>query len=342
TEDALRKINTMIQENPELEKFMEVVQLELEVMKQNGVKLPSELTPVHWLDILITKSRKNRRKYFEFLFKLERTKENRKKTKEEKNALLKIHKQERKEAGVRTDVMEYRIGRNFLFRHISDVTMNKLWKWNGLKSTMWGNKIVFDFSYEQYMRPQEIRSCAKQIMESYAINRVHDFPFNVYLCNVDLNGPLMTSLVKCIPSLFDDDFPWTVSSKSFIELFNKDSVVYLTGHSNETLQEYDRNSIYIIGAFVDKSYKQPVSLTKAKELGVRTAKLPLDRYLHFGEGSNKNLTLNQVMGIMLDAQFKNWKKAVEHVPKRKLYESRLKSMEKKLERDREKARVAAM
>ncbi|XP_014214064.1 mitochondrial ribonuclease P protein 1 homolog [Copidosoma floridanum] len=337
--DAQRKIDAMIQQNPELEKFREIVKLEIELLRQNGEKVPSELTPVHWLDILVTKSRIKRERYYEFLFKLEKKEENRKKKQEESNVLFEISKQSRDKVGVRTDVMVYGIGRNSLFRRISEATMNQLWKWNGLKSTIWGTKIVFDLSYEQYMRPQEIRSCARQIMESYAANKVHDFPFDVYLCNADVKGPLMTNVIKFIPSLFDDDFPWTVTPKSFTQIFDKDSMVYLTEHSNVTLQKYDTKTTYIIGAFVDKSYKQPVSLAKAKELGIRTAKLPLDRHLHFGDGSHKILTVNQIMSIMLDAQAYGWEKALEHVPKRKLFESRLKSMERKLERDMQKAEV---
>ncbi|XP_014206105.1 mitochondrial ribonuclease P protein 1 homolog [Copidosoma floridanum] len=338
-DEAQKKIDAMVQENPELTKFMEVVKLEIELLRQNGVNVPLVLKPAHWLEILSKHSKKTREKYYDFLFKLEKKVENRKIKQEKNQELYEIYKQERDTAGVKTDVMVYGIARNCMFRRISDQTMNQLWNWNSLKSVMWGNKIVFDFSYEQYMNPQEIKSCAKQIMGSYAVNRLHNFPFNVYLCNVNLKGLLMTSLAKFIPTLFDDDFPWTVSSKSFIELFDKDSVVYLTGNSNKTLEKYDHNSVYIIGAFVDKCYKQPVSLAKAKQLGISTAKLPLDRYLHFGDGSNKNLTLNNVMSIMLDAQFNNWEKALEHVPKRKLFESRLRAMERKLERDMGKARI---
>lgn len=49
------------------------------------------------------------------------------------------------------------------------------------------------------------------------------------------------------------------------------------------------------------------------------AKLPLDKHLHFGAGSGKSLTLNQVVSILLDVKHTgNWDYALRHVPRRKL------------------------
>ena len=139
-----------------------------------------------------------------------------------------------------------------MLRRITDPTMNHLWNWNTIKAIMYGNKIVFDCSYEKYMNPMEIKSTAKQIMESYACNRVHNYPFEILLCNIDMQGELIDRLNRFLPNIFDDDFPMTISSKSYLEHFEKSKLVYLTANSNVELVEYDHNSIYIIGAYVDK------------------------------------------------------------------------------------------
>jgi ribonuclease P protein 1 len=48
-------------------------------------------------------------------------------------------------------------------------------------------------------------------------------------------------------------------------------------------------------------------------------KLPLDRYLLWGAGGSKSLTLNQVIQILLDIRATgSWDKALQHVPRRKL------------------------
>lgn len=67
---------------------------------------------------------------------------------------------------------------------------------------------------------------------------------------------------------------------------------------------------------------EPLSLAKAKRERLRMAKFPLDKYLQWGEGSGKSLTLNQCLLILLDMKKTgDWKYALRHVPRRKLAES---------------------
>lgn len=63
------------------------------------------------------------------------------------------------------------------------------------------------------------------------------------------------------------------------------------------------------------------------------AKLPIDKYLHFGHGSGKDLTLDAVTNIMLDAQIYDWNTALKHVPSRKLYGARVNELERKLQHE---------
>lgn len=63
------------------------------------------------------------------------------------------------------------------------------------------------------------------------------------------------------------------------------------------------------------------------------AKLPMDSYLHFGSGSGKSLTINQMVDILLDLKMTNdWEFALRHVPRRKLFDSRQNAMERKARR----------
>ena len=60
-------------------------------------------------------------------------------------------------------------------------------------------------------------------------------------------------------------------------------------------------------------------------------KFPLSEALNWGTGSSKNLPLNQVLSIMLDLKYtKDWNKAFENIPKRKLQDSREQTMKMKL------------
>lgn len=62
-----------------------------------------------------------------------------------------------------------------------------------------------------------------------------------------------------------------------------------------------------------------MSLAKAKREGLKMLKLPLDRYLHWGAGSGKSLTINQMILILLDLKKTgDWNYALRHVPRRKI------------------------
>lgn len=187
----------------------------------------------------------------DYLFVIEKKNENRQAEKEEKYLDWEKSREDlnaKKESGE----LIYGVGQNSFLRRIVEPTMNILWKWNSLKAIMYGNKLVFDFSYERYMRQQELNSCAKQVLESYSINRTHDYPFHIYLCNVYMNGELIKRLHRYIPTLFDDDFPMTITEKSFLEVFERDKLVYLSSDAPTMLEKIEPDMAYIIGAYVDK------------------------------------------------------------------------------------------
>jgi tRNA (guanine9-N1)-methyltransferase len=114
----------------------------------------------------------------------------------------------------------------------------------------------------------------------------------------------------------------------------KASVVYLTADSDEELTELKPDEVYIIGGIVDRNrYKvryiqeplhvltppfQNLCLNKAKEMGIRTARLPIGLYVD-SLPTRKVLTVNQVFEIMLKwVETKDWEQAFYSIiPKRK-------------------------
>lgn len=75
---------------------------------------------------------------------------------------------------------------------------------------------------------------------------------------------------------------------------------------------------------------EPLSLARAKRDGLKMAKLPLDRYLEWAPGSKKNLNINHMVPILLDLKLTgDWEFALQHIPRRKLMETKIKAMEKK-------------
>lgn len=112
-----------------------------------------------------------------------------------------------------------------------------------------------DCSYDQYMNNREAVNAAKQLMLCFAENRMHDDPFDVHFCSVNMNSTTMQSLKRHIPTMLDPDFPMNVHEKCFTEVFPKERLVYLTPHCRTELEKYDPDDIYIIGAMVDKVWQ---------------------------------------------------------------------------------------
>lgn len=55
-------------------------------------------------------------------------------------------------------------------------------------------------------------------------------------------------------------FPLNVHEKSYLNVFPKNQLVYLTPHSPEVMTNYDHDAIYIIGGIVDKVRTQLINV----------------------------------------------------------------------------------
>lgn len=146
----------------------------------------------------------------------------------------------------------YGLNKVTLFHRIRMPTMKEFYNGRLISAMLHEPVMVFDLGYENYMSPQEISNCAKQLSFSFATNRIHDSPFNLYFCNCNKDSILMKILHSIIPSIYDPEFPLNITSKCYLETFDRDKLVYLTPQAETTLKRYDGNLIYIIGAMVDK------------------------------------------------------------------------------------------
>ncbi|XP_037048074.1 mitochondrial ribonuclease P protein 1 homolog isoform X2 [Bradysia coprophila] len=291
---------------------MKLIKLEMESMREDGRDMPdfSFIKKQHWNEMLKLDSKSARRKYYNFLFVTQMKVEVEKAKKQQKalaNAAFKEQQANDKPPS----------RSRFLLR-IYDQTMNR-WRNNRLfRAMQFSEKLVFDCSYDEYMNRQEAKSAAKQLIEVFSGNRLHRDPFDLHFCNVNFNSPTFERVQSLIPTLRDRAFPLHLHETSYLDVFPKDKLVYLTPHCKTDLTDYDPDAVYIIGAMVDTSNHEPLSMMKAKTLGIKMAKLPLERYLDWGQG-DKTLTLDQMLKIMLQWRAtQSWEKALQHVPRRKV------------------------
>ncbi|RVE42856.1 hypothetical protein evm_012474 [Chilo suppressalis] len=329
SEDESDKIIKEICNNdPEIEKKLRILMLEVEVMRQDGRCAPALLNSSQWEHLMSLASRNQRCNYLLYLWKTERSRENQKAKKEARRKEFEFFKpEENKEY---PDDILYGLQHQSLFLRIRDQSINNFDYYRTLQAILHGQKVVIDCSYEEHMVYRETVNAAKQMTFVFADNKIHKDPFDIHLCNVNDKGEFMKHLRKNIPPIDESWFPLNIHSQSYLDLFPKNKLVYLTPHCREELTTFDYDNIYIIGCMVDKINNEPLSLAKAKKDGIKMAKLPLDRYLEWAPGSKKNLNINHMVPILADLRLtKDWEFALRHIPRRKLMETKIMAMQKK-------------
>ncbi|KAI9582532.1 hypothetical protein GQX74_009919 [Glossina fuscipes] len=262
----------------EKERRLKVLQLEAEVARQEGKRVPTldYLKDHHWDQIIAMPSRSARMKFYSYLWKNAAIAESRKMKKQEKAASAQDRIDAIRKERAENPHIVYGLGNVSMFLRIYDATINHWMNHRLIRAMLFSPKIVLDCSYDNQMDKREAENAAKQLMLCFAENRAHDDPFDLHYCN----------------------------------------------HCQTDLETYNSDDVYVIGAMVDKRHAEPLSLAKAKRLGLRVARLPLDRYLQWGSGSGKSLTLNQMVNILLDLKKTgDWETSLKHVPRRKVIDS---------------------
>jgi len=212
----------------------------------------------------------------------------------------------------------YGLTKNTFFLRLYDTTINKYHHGKMCAALQFNPPLVIDMSYDEHMTTREANNCSKQLEMLITDNRRHRDPLNLYLCNAKKDSTVMQYLYRKIPTLYDDSYVLNMSEKSYLDLFPREQLVYLSPHAKDDLEEYNDDDIYIVGAMVDKTDPRPFSLAKAKKDKLRMKKLPLDKHLNWGIGS-KSLTVNQMGNILIELRdSRSWEKALKFVPTRKI------------------------
>ncbi|GFS45657.1 tRNA (guanine(9)-N1)-methyltransferase-like protein [Actinidia rufa] len=199
-------------------------------------------------------------------------------TKEERERLIESRK------GLRKERMEKR----------SEERENKIQRLTEAKHH--GQNIVVDFEFSHLMTSSEIHSLVQQIMYCYAINGKSTSPGHLWLTS--LRGEMEIQLRR-LPGFNK----WLIEKedRSYIEAFQdrKECLVYLTADSENTLDELDPMNIYIVGGLVDRNRWKGITMKKAKEQGIQTAKLPIGNYLKMSSSQLKSSLEASYMGIYI-------------------------------------------
>lgn len=94
-------------------------------------------------------------------------------------------------------------------------------------------------------------------------------------------------------------------------------IVYLSSDSPYTLERLEPYTTYVVGGIVDKNREKGLCYKRARERGIRTARLPIGQYMVMQ--SRAVLATNHVVEIMLKwLEYEDWGQAfLSVIPKRK-------------------------
>lgn len=316
------QLDKYIQESAKNAERLKVLELEVDVMRHSGYFVPEKVKPQDWYELLQLDTVNKRKRYLEYRAKVAVKKQNRGKQQREKLPPLQP---------LQPGELRYNLMCNSLLLRIYDKKIMDFYNSRLVTAMQFSQKLVFDCSFHSIMNTMESSACAKQLLLSFSMNRMHDEPFDLHFCGINRNSKMFMLLHRSLPTMYNPEFPMNLTEESYLDKFDRNKLVYLTPHCKDLMQKFDHDAVYIIGAYVDKTLKQPLTLAKAKKEGLRMLRLPLEKYVQWGVGANKSLTLNQVLGILLDLRKTgDWNVALKHLPSRKLYHNRLNYLRNKV------------
>lgn len=130
-------------------------------------------------------------------------------------------------------------------------------------------------------------------------------------------APLQRSRDHPVQWTRDEKDPYPLPDPEPVPREEHRNIVYLTSESPYTLERLEPNTCYVIGGLVDKNREKGLCYRRARERGIRTARLPIGKFMVMQ--SRQVLATNHVVEIMLKwLEFEDWGKAFAAViPKRK-------------------------
>jgi ribonuclease P protein 1 len=140
--------------------------------------------------------------------------------------------------------------------------------------------VVIDFQFENKFdqRTELVKSLYRQITDIVKENREAADPLNIHFCNYNYDREYHQKYSSIVN--YDANFIFETPN-SYLDLFPKEKLIYLTRDAKRVMHSYDPNRIYIIGAIIDNKTDlcRFATYAQAKKEGIATESLPLDHYI---------------------------------------------------------------
>ncbi|KAL3268105.1 hypothetical protein HHI36_007232 [Cryptolaemus montrouzieri] len=117
--------------------------------------------------------------------------------------------------------------------------------------------VCIDLSFDDLMIDKDMAKTVKQILRVYTENRRAKAPMQLHLTN--FNGKSKEEM--CKHHGYEN---WDIHfhTEDYINVFEKEKLVYLTSESDNIISELDENKIYIIGGLVDHNFHKGICYKK--------------------------------------------------------------------------------
>ncbi|XP_074935375.1 tRNA methyltransferase 10 homolog B [Phalacrocorax aristotelis] len=169
-----------------------------------------------------------------------------------------------------------------------------------LEAKVSGPRLCVDLGVANCMTQKETSRLASQIRRLYGANRRAKKPF--WLCLTEF---VVGSLIYEECFRMNDGFSnylMDTTQESYLDLFPLDAIVYLTPDSENVLEDIDPNKVYILGGLVDESIHKKLTLQRAQEQSLQTARLPIREYMVKNVNTknyhSETLAINQVFDVL--------------------------------------------
>jgi tRNA (guanine9-N1)-methyltransferase len=173
--------------------------------------------------------------------------------------------------------------------------------------------IAIDCGYEALMTAREIASLETQLSHSYGANMRAVQPAHMVATGLAPGCETIKALVKARTCI--DNWHWRAEPADLGDAYpvggGRERLVYLCAESETVLGELSPDDVYVIGGLVDHNRLKATGFTRAKELGVRTARLPIELFLPKAGRVRTVLTTVGVYGLLLAKQHMPWAEALE-------------------------------
>lgn len=164
-----------------------------------------------------------------------------------------------------------------------------------------GHKLCVDLSMTDCMSDKEISRLAGQLRRLYGSNKKASRPFHLFLTDLREDSRLYRECIRMNDGFLS--YMMDITEESCMDLFPSETIVYLTPDAEHVLESVDTDKVYVLGGLVDESIQKKLSLSRAGELSVLSARLPIDEYMIKTNNSknfhSKILAINQVFDILL-------------------------------------------